>query len=412
MEEQVDIQKRKKSSGVFLRILIFLLFLAAICTLLYITLTGLSPKDLLNEDVSSLWQRIVFSYSEDMPQKQLTLSLSEDDSIPELAVQGEVLVVCTPGEVKAFNSDGSERWTIPVRLSVPYITSIGRDVLYADLDGKSFGMIRDGSLFFEKQSENRIYHASLSRDFILLLTKGDETGYTSIMEGYSREGNPVFTSHFTDYTPFAVFHHPESGQKNLIISGISISSLKTNAAIEFITPDMTRLGGIQAEDDLYAIILQLSNGSTAFIGEREMKIVDKDFVTVGSYTSEGNIITAAALESSIDPVLAIFDQKRYETMRQEKTWLRTLSADGVLKRETVIEGRVNRLVAGKDILGIIQDKSVTFIDLAGNFIQTYETGSMINDIKITPNGLAYILADNQIISLRIREKKVLFQSRD
>lgn len=405
----MDEQPIKKGMNPFFRFLLFLLMLVAILGLLLLALTGLAPQDLVKGDVPSIVRQVQSAFGEKEPQEQITSVLGEQDPSPYMAIQGDNVVLATAGEIRALSANGTQRWSVAVHLAEPIVSVHGQDVLYADLDGKNFGLVRDGSVFFEKQSNNRIVGAALSRDFILLLTKGLEAGYTAIMEGYSRDGATVFTSYFTDYTPFSVFHKPESGQDNFFISGLSVDGLKSGAVVEYMSPNTERLGGITAEDDLYAVLLQSKDGKTALVGEHGLKFVDKDLAAAGEYSASGNRITAAALLDETFPVVALRDEKRYQSTRQEKSWLRILHMDGSVKWETVVDGSVNRLLSGNGFIGIVQEDQVLFIDALGNELFSFFAKGKIDDVVVSPGGLAYILSDRKITAVRVIEKKGLFR---
>lgn len=400
-------EEESKSRGMnpFIRFLLLLILLAVICGLLLFALTGADVRTIGKSGWAAFWQQAVQSFTEELPRKQIVSTLSLEEPEPVMAVQGEAVLLGTNGELRCLNADGTERWTRPVQLESPFVTAYGRDVLYADLAGKKYGIVRDGNFFFEKETENRIYNAALSRDYILLLEKGSNAGYKAILEGLSREGASVFTSYLTDYTPFSVHQAPETGQDSLILSGLSAAQLQAGAAVEFISPDMTRRGGISAENDLFTIVLQMMNGSTALVGEKGLKLVDRDLAAVGEYVPAGDTITAATLLDGQYPVVAVFDNKRYETTRQEKTFVRILNADGSLKREIVQEGRVNRLVSGPECIGLVLENRVIFMDAVGTELLTFDARSSIRKVSVTTKGMAYIMADGQVIALRLHTRQ-------
>lgn len=401
MEEQ----PRKPASGLVLRILLFLLLLAAILGLLLLALTGADPAQIRSGGLSAFWNQVTASLTEETPQQQVVADLAGIEGETALAVFNESLLLCTTGELRCLDQSGTEQWVRPVSLTAPMLSVQGRDILYADLAGRTWGVVRDGEGFFEKQAKYPLRNAFLSRDYALLLEQGVEAGYSAILEGFSREGSPVFTSYITDYTPFLVRHDPESGQRALVLSGLSTADLKAGGAVEFLAPDMTRLGGVTADNDLYAVVLQLADGATALIGEQGVKLVDRDFLPVGEYDPAGNPITAGALLDGATPVVAVLDGKRYDTTRQEKSWVRMLDATGRMQREFIVDGRISRLITAPGCIGVQTAQGVQFFDGAGTAIAAYRAKAAVQNAVLTKGGLAYIQADDAVTVLRVKERK-------
>ena len=403
--EIMEEPRRTPASRLVLRILLFLVLLAAILGLLLMALTGADPAQIRNGGLPAFWNQVTASLSEEAPRQQVVADLTGVEGETAMAILNENLLLCTTGELRCLDAEGTEQWVKPVDLTSPMLSVQGRDVLYADLAGNGWGIVRDGAGFFEKQAEHPLRNAFLSRDYALLLEKGGEAGYSAILEGLSREGAPVFTSYITDYTPFLVRHDPETGQNALVLSGLSTADLQAGGAVEFLSPDMTRLGGVTADDDLYASVLQLANGSTALVGAQSVKLVDREFLAVGEYDPEGNPITAAALLDGASPVVAVLDGKRYDTTRQEKSWVRVLDATGRMQREFVVEGRVHRLIGAPDCIGVQTGQGVQFFDAAGAEITAFHAKASVQNAVLTSKGLAYIQADGAVTALRVKERK-------
>ncbi len=401
MEEQ----PRKHASGLVLRILLFLLLLAAILGLLLMALTGVGPGQIRAGGLSAFWDRVTFSLAEEAPRQQAIADLAGIEGETAMAVFNESLLLCTTGELRCLDQAGNEQWVRPVSLASPMLSVQGRDVLYADLAGRTWGVVREGEGFFEKEAKYPLRNAFLSRDYALLLEHGGASGYTAILEGLSREGSPVFTSYITDYAPFLVRHDPESGQRALVLSGLSTADLKAGGAVEFLAPDMTRLGGVAADDDLYAVVLQMADGATALVGEQGVRLLDRDFLPVGAYDPAGNPITAGALLEGATPVVAVLDGKRYDTTRQEKSWVRLLDATGRMQREFIVDGRVGRLITAPGVIGVQTEQSVRFFDGAGTEITAFRAKSAVQHAVLTKAGVAYIQADDTVTALRVKERK-------
>lgn len=394
--------------GPWLRVLLFLLLLVILGGLALLALTGADPTKLREIGIVALLQDARASLGEEAPRQQLLMEIPADAPYPLLSAQGELALLCTTGELRALDEDGVERWLRPVQLQTPFICVEGRDVLYADLSGRTYGIVRDGASFFEKQSQHPLYNAYLSRDFIFLLQHSEDAGYSAVLEGVSREGGAVFTSFLTDYTPFSVRQAPQTGQDAIVLSGLSAQLTAAGGAVEFMAPDTTRLGGISSESDLFPVILQLNNGFTALVGESVMRVVDRDLLSVASYGTEGNTITAAALLDGAKPVLALLDAKRYETTRQEKTWLRVFDAAGAMKREFPQDGHVTRMVTAPGLIAAMTARQVCFYDGEGNELLTFNAREAVADVVLTQKGNAYVLADGALHLVRVKPRKRLF----
>jgi len=401
MEEQM----KKRGVPPLLRGLLFLLLLAGIAAVLLAVLSGMDAGSLGKTGLSELLERAGKAFEEEMPSQQAIVALSAEEPLPAMSVQGENLVLCSNGELRCLDSEGLERWIKPVQLQTPFVTADGRDVLYADLTGGTYGVVRDGAAFFEKTGEERIFNASMSRDYILLLLKSADSGYSAVLEGLSREGAPVFKSFLTEYTPFLVRQNPDSGQDSVILSGISATRLEAGAVVEFLAPDMTRLGGVSAEDDLYPVILQMNDGTTCLAGEKSLRLVDRDLAVVGEYRPEGDDITAAALLDGTYPVVAVLDGKRFETTRQEKTWVRMLNRDGTLLRESVQDGRVIRMLSGPGCIALQMETRVVFLNADGSELLSFDARNSVQDVVLTEKGIAYVMADSQVTTLRLKVRK-------
>ena len=148
MEEQ----PKKRGVNPFIRFLLLLILIAVICGLLLFALTGADVGIIGKSGFAAFWQQAVQSFTEELPQKQVVTSFAAEEPEPVMAIQGEAVLLCTGGELRCMNADGTERWIRPVQLGTPFVTAYGRDVLYSDLSGKKYGIVRDGAFFFEKEN--------------------------------------------------------------------------------------------------------------------------------------------------------------------------------------------------------------------------------------------------------------------
>ena len=405
MDESRDAAEAPALRWVWLRLLLFLVLLVVLGGLAMLALTGADFSSLRETGIRGLIEDARSHVGETLPQQQTLRELSADAPLPVLAVQGETALLCSGGELRALDEDGVERWIRPVQLQTPYVCVSGRDVLYADLSGRTYGIVRDGVSFFEKQSRHPLYNAWLSRDFVFLLQHAEDPGYSAVLDGVSREGGAVFSSYFTDYTPFLVRQAPQTGQSAIVLSGLSAQLTAAGGAVEFMAPDTTRLGGISSDTDLFAVVLQLTNGHTALVGAQQMRVVDRELLPVATYETDGNPITAATLLDGTQPVLALQDAKRYETTRQEKTWIRIFDATGAMKREFPQDGRVTRLVAASGLIAAMTERDVRFYDAEGNLLFVYNARQAVVDVALTEKGNAYVLADNALHLVRVNPGK-------
>lgn len=392
---------------VWLKIPVFILLTAVIGLALLLAMTGTPLTSMTTTDWNSLVQKTVAGFEEQAP-LSLDLHAFGTNTVHAIETVGENVVYATISEVRCLDSEGTQLWTLPISVRAPWLDVRGHDVLVADIGGRYIGLVRDGQVVWEKNLEEDIVNARISRDYILLVTNSAKDGYNMNLQALSTQGTEVSFRVVSEYYPFLAINDPVFEQSLFVVTGFSADALKTTAVVELMTPKWEQKASLSGEDELFSGAFATDESHLVLVGEKRLVCLDQKLVTAWTHQPEGMRIAAAAKMGGGRLMTADFDQAAFDRQRTETTTCTVLNADGTVRDGTTIDGRVRMLAANEDLACAATDTQLAFLDGDAQLIKTQSVRGTVSDVRITEDGIAYVVANDTLTMIRpLPEKRFL-----
>lgn len=391
-------QETRKKIGILKPVLFLLLVVVILITALY-SFFHISPLDLFNGGLDDVWKTLVSSTK--AVEKTQDISPLEPGQQYFYDTQWGSVVIASIGSVRELDAEGNEKWYVPVTLKKPFIQVYDNNILVADLEGRFFGLIRDGNLIWQNTLQEDIVNASLSQDWILIITKSIQTGYKRTVRAYSIDGQEVSERNTADYYPFAAFNYAQFNPSAFILCGVETNGLETCALFEFVDASMNQKGSIRGDKELF-------NGALAFdkklvlTGEKSIVCLDQSFNTLWKVDAGANVVTHAVILKGKYTLAAILDDEVYQRERQYQTDLKIYNEKGSPTGSLTLQAKVADMDADGRTAAIAAGTEVYFINEKGEVMDSYASVAPIVQVFLAREDLAYVITADKVVLVRIK----------
>ncbi|MCX7772425.1 MAG: DUF5711 family protein, partial [Clostridia bacterium] len=352
----------------FLKLALFLLIVVLIVGVALYSFMGINPAEMVSSGLTGLYHRVFAVGKAEFAQKVMQIaSFDPDEPLSCAPVSGNI-AVASISSLKVYDGDGNEKWYVPLSVKKPYIQSFNNKVLVADLGGRYFSLISDGRVLWEKTLDEDIVNASLSEDWVLVITKSKESGYKRTITAYSPDGDTVSIRNVSDYFPFAAFHYRDFDPASFIVCGVEASGLETNALFEFLNPSMNQRGSIRGQKEIYAGALPLENQSLLLYGEKSLICVNQALKTLWQQTLKDQAVTGASAIGRKFPVVAELDEALLSREKRLETTVKVLNTNGTDKAKLVLDAKVTGITASGRTAAVVAGPEVYFINEKGEIM--------------------------------------------
>ncbi|HBR01377.1 MAG TPA: hypothetical protein DD738_02065 [Ruminiclostridium sp.] len=396
-------EKDKEKRGFsFTKLALFLFMVIFIAGVSMYAFMGINPIDLFADGISGFRNRVFTASSEQLSENiKKIASYDSSAKISCIDVSGD-LAVADISSVRIYDSDGREKAYVPVNLKKPYIQAYQKEILIADLNGRYVSLISDGRLLWEKTLDEDLVNASLSENWILLITESSQSGYKRAIRAYSKDGQEIAFRNVSNYYPFDVFHFPKFNQALFVVNGIEASSIEANGFFEFLDPKMNQKASIRGQKEVFARGIPLEKERLFLYGEKSLIVIDSAINTVWSKEFTDSTLTAAGVIKGKFPVLAELNTEVLSRESRYETTIRILNADFTQKAQLIIDDKVTSICTMGETTAVQAGSEVYFINTSGEIMDRYTSKSDIKGVYLAAKDLAYIVSAGTIDRVQIQ----------
>lgn len=400
MPEEKEAAPRK------LHLIRFLIFFAIIISVAFVALYSffhINPLDAIKSGFDGIYQKMIQTVGEST---QKVTEVFSNDAGEQLSygTLSSGIAVCSVSMVRFIDSDGTERWFVPVMLKKPLIRTDNQDVLVADLEGRYFGLIRDGKVLWDKTLDVDIINASFSKDWVLLITKSDQTGYKRTIHAYSRDGQEIAFRNMSDYYPIAAYHFPQFDAADFVVCGVETQGLETASLFEFLDLSMNQKGSIRADNAIYTGALPFSEERLLLFGEKSLTCVDKKLGTLWDINLGDNYLTAAGTTPHDTTVAAVLNGEIMNREKRQRTALQMINNQGKVTSSSDIDAAVTGIKTAGRTIACVAGFEVYFMNDKGEIMDMYTSKSTVDDVYMADEGLAYVVSGGKVVSIKVEVK--------
>lgn len=403
-KDKVKVKEIKKAPKGFslLKLALFLFIVVLISGVALYSFMGINPADVLVEGVSGLYNRIFTVGTAELSETVKTLATYDASERPFCTTVSDDLVVATTSSVKIYDSEGREKAYIPVNLQKPYIEDCKKEILIADLEGRYFSLMVDDRLLWEKTIDEDIVNASISEDWILLITKSKQSGYKRTIRAYSKDGQEVSFRNVSNYYPFAAFYYPQFNKTSFIVNGIDTSGLETNGFFEFLDPSMNQKASIRGENEVFAGGIPLNEGRLFLYGEKSLILIDEGFNAIWEKKLTEFTVTAANVIKEKYPIVAELNKEILSNESRHETTIRVLNGDSSERAKLTIDEEVTGISTSGSTAAIRAGSEVFFINLNGEIMDRYTAKSDVSAVYLAREDLAYVISEDTVSRVNVK----------
>lgn len=389
------------------RFLIFiLLVLAVVCVALY-SFFNINPVDAIKSGFAGTYEKMMNAVEEAGRKVVGIPSEGEQEGTCLAALSGN-LVVASVSSVKCFDREGNLLWHVPVNLKKPLVQNLNDDILVADIGGRYLGIIRDGTVLWEKNLDADIVNAGIYENWVLVITASSEAGYRRVINAFSADGQKIAYRNVSDYYPFAVYYFPQFDNTSFAVCGVDVNSLETASLFEFLDLSMNQKGSIrdsQESGNLFAGAMPFSDGKLLLYGGKGLMCVDRNLSVIWQVDLDGDYLTTCAVTKDDTAIAAVLDGEAINRDKQSKTRITAIDGDGTVKELLTVDSEVTRMKAKGRTIAFVAGSQVYFIDSSGDITDTYTSNAKIDDVCLAAENLAYILSDGKLVSVKVNVPK-------
>jgi hypothetical protein len=396
-------EKNKKKKGSWLlKLLMFLLILVLITGVALYAFLDINPLIALEEGFAGLYSRVFTVSATELSENIKLIDAYDLNENPAFAAVEDDLLVCTISALRQFDSEGREKAYIPVGLKKPLIQVHKKSILVADIGGRSFSLISDGRVLWERSIDEDIVNASLSDGFILVITKSNQSGYKRTIRSYSLNGDMVSLRNVSNYYPFSAHHYPEFDKSVFLVSGVEASGLTTNGLFEFLDASMNQKASIRGEEEILLGGLPMMKQRLLLYGEHSVILVNQAISTLWEKDYTAAKVTAVGIVQEKYPVVATLDADLLSRERREETTVSVLNEDGSERGNLVIDAGVTGISCKGKTAAVLAGPEVYFINAAGEVLDVYTAKTDVTGVYMAREDLAYVVAGGEVVRVKIK----------
>ena len=158
--------------------------------------------------------------------------------------------------------------------------SYDNEILVADLEGRYFALIYNGRIVWEKNIDENIVNASISDNWVILITQSKQSGYKRSIRAYSKDGQEVSLRNVSNYYPFKAYSLPEYNPGCFMLSSIEVSGLEANGLFEFFDCSMNQKASIRGLNEIFGGAYPLKENNLFLFAERSVMAINNAYQTI------------------------------------------------------------------------------------------------------------------------------------
>lgn len=385
-EETGNENKKKLNKSKIIKLIIFVLVIAAI-----VTLTILYRN---NENVRNFLDKYIFR-KEVQSANLVKIDLETNKSAGVYAYEKYILVL-EQNNLDFYNRFGNKDGNLDIQISTPLFASKGNYLCVAEKNGQKLYCIQNKNIVWQKDIEGEIKGININKNgYVSVIVSG--TSYKSIIEIYDNNGKELFKRGLSTTT--VIDTDISADNKYLAIAETNFSGVLIQSTIEIVSmenaakkPDDAIVYKYDADSDNLVTNIEYQKDNLVCMYDKYIDIIkNKNVTKVFDYTSEDVLFAGINLNSKIIKVLR--KSKGFLGKEFQMKIIDTNNPSNEIVYE--IEQNPKGIYVSDNIICINLGTEVLFVNSTGWLMKRYKSSQEVQNIVFNSN-IAGIISKNRI----------------
>ncbi len=385
-EETGNENKKKLNKSKIIKLIIFVLVIAAI-----VTLTILYRN---NENVRNFLDKYIFR-KEVQSANLVKIDLETNKSAGVYAYEKYILVL-EQNSLDFYNRFGNKNGKLDIQISTPLFASKGNYLCVAEKNGQKLYCIQNKNIVWQKDIEGEIKGININKNgYVSVIVSG--TSYKSIIEIYDNNGKELFKRGLSTTT--VIDTDISADNKYLAIAETNFSGVLIQSTIEIVSmenaakkPDDAIVYKYDADSDNLVTNIEYQKDNLVCMYDKYIDIIkNKNVTKVFDYTSEDVLFAGINLNSKIIKVLR--KSKGFLGKEFQMKIIDTNNPSNEIVYE--IEQNPKGIYVSDNIICINLGTEVLFVNSTGWLMKRYKSSQEVQNIVFNSN-IAGIISKNRI----------------
>ena len=385
-EETGNENKKKLNKSKIIKLIIFVLVIAAI-----VTLTILYRN---NENVRNFLDKYIFR-KEVQSANLVKIDLETNKSAGVYAYEKYILVL-EQNSLDFYNRFGNKDGNLDIQISTPLFASKGNYLCVAEKNGQKLYCIQNKNIVWQKDIEGEIKGININKNgYVSVIVSG--TSYKSIIEIYDNNGKELFKRGLSTTT--VIDTDISADNKYLAIAETNFSGVLIQSTIEIVSmenaekkPDDAIIYKYEADSDNLVTNIEYQKDNLVCMYDKYIDIIkNKNVTKVFDYTSEDVLFAGINLNSKIIKVLR--KSKGFLGKEFQMKIIDTNNPSNEIVYE--IEQNPKGIYVSDNIICINLGTEVLFVNSTGWLMKRYKSSQEVQNIVFNSN-IAGIISKNRI----------------
>jgi hypothetical protein len=385
-EETGNENKKKLNKSKIIKLIIFVLVIAAIATLTILYRN--------NEDVRNFLDKYIFR-KEVQSANLVKIDLETNKSAGVYAYEKYILVL-EQNSLDFYNRFGNKDGNLDIQISTPLFASKGNYLCVAEKNGQKLYCIQNKNIVWQKDIEGEIKGININKNgYVSVIVSG--TSYKSIIEIYDNNGKELFKRGLSTTT--VIDTDISADNKYLAIAETNFSGVLIQSTIEIVSmenaakkPDDAIVYKYDADSDNLVTNIEYQKDNLVCMYDKYIDIIkNKNVTKVFDYTSEDVLFAGINLNSKIIKVLR--KSKGFLGKEFQMKIIDTNNPSNEIVYE--IEQNPKGIYVSDNIICINLGTEVLFVNSTGWLMKRYKSSQEVQNIVFNSN-IAGIISKNRI----------------
>ena len=385
-EETGNENKKKLNKSKIIKLIIFVLVIAAIATLTILYRN--------NENVRNFLDKYIFR-KEVQSANLVKIDLETNKSAGVYAYEKYILVL-EQNSLDFYNRFGNKDGNLDIQISTPLFASKGNYLCVAEKNGQKLYCIQNKNIVWQKDIEGEIKGININKNgYVSVIVSG--TSYKSIIEIYDNNGKELFKRGLSTTT--VIDTDISADNKYLAIAETNFSGVVIQSTIEIVSmenaakkPDDAIVYKYDADSDNLVTNIEYQKDNLVCMYDKYIDIIkNKNVTKVFDYTSEDVLFAGINLNSKIIKVLR--KSKGFLGKEFQMKIIDTNNPSNEIVYE--IEQNPNGIYVSDNIICINLGTEVLFVNSTGWLMKRYKSSQEVQNIVFNSN-IAGIISKNRI----------------
>lgn len=385
-EETGNENKKKLNKSKIIKLIIFVLVIAAIATLTILYRN--------NENVRNFLDKYIFR-KEVQSANLVKIDLETNKSAGVYAYEKYILVL-EQNSLDFYNRFGNKDGNLDIQISTPLFASKGNYLCVAEKNGQKLYCIQNKNIVWQKDIEGEIKGININKNgYVSVIVSG--TSYKSIIEIYDNNGKELFKRGLSTTT--VIDTDISADNKYLAIAETNFSGVVIQSTIEIVSmenaakkPDDAIVYKYDADSDNLVTNIEYQKDNLVCMYDKYIDIIkNKNVTKVFDYTSEDVLFAGINLNSKIIKVLR--KSKGFLGKEFQMKIIDTNNPSNEIVYE--IEQNPKGIYVSDNIICINLGTEVLFVNSTGWLMKRYKSSQEVQNIVFNSN-IAGIISKNRI----------------